>query len=103
MDPLPGEVFRVGGRASVQFAGDRALTFRVTAVPNLPTYDGWIWLTGYVLDDQGHAVERREIFVQRVGLHRLGPRRPASTGRPAPVRVPTARRAAPATERRQRV
>jgi hypothetical protein len=100
---MPGEVIRIDGRASVQFGGDRALIFRVTTVPNLPTYHGWIWLTGYALDNDGQAIERREIFVQRAGLRRLTPRRPASGVRAAPVRVPTARRASTATARRQRV
>jgi hypothetical protein len=103
VNPIPGEIFRVDGRASVQFDGDRALIFRVTTVSHLPTYDGWIWLTGYVLDDQGQAIDRREIFVQRAGLRRVGPRGPAKTSRTAPTRVPTARRAGTATGRRQRV
>ncbi|MFV2109991.1 hypothetical protein [Micromonospora sp. LOL_015] len=62
-EPKPGDVLVIGREASVQFADDRKWT-----------YDGWIWLTGYVIDRHGNAAERREIFVQRHGLYRL-PRR----------------------------
>lgn len=77
MRPQPGDLLRVDGRASVQFAGDRALTFRVVSVCPKPTYTGWVWLTGYVIDRRGQAIDRREIFVQLAGL------RPA-TSTPAP-------------------
>ncbi|NBE79797.1 hypothetical protein [Micromonospora rubida] len=85
MRPSPGDLLAIGGRASVQFAGDRALTFRVVSVPDLPTYHGWIWLTGYVLDHRGLATAKREIYVQLAGL------RPALP--PAPQFRRTARRA----------
>ncbi|MCX4472016.1 hypothetical protein OOK41_17160 [Micromonospora sp. NBC_01655] len=68
MHPSPGDLLTIDGRASVQFAGDRALTFRVVSVPDLPTYHGWIWLTGYVLDHRGLATAKREIYVQLAGL-----------------------------------
>jgi hypothetical protein len=100
VDPKPGEVFRVGGRASVQFGGDRALVFRVAKVSDAPTYHGWVWLVGYVLDDEGQAVERREIFVQPSGLRRLTPRPRASTGGPTPVQTSLARRPNTAPVRR---
>lgn len=70
MRPQPGDLLRVDGRASVQFAGDRALTFRVVSVGPKLTYTGWIWLTGYVIDRRGQAVDRRELFVQVAGLRR---------------------------------
>lgn len=73
MQPRSGDVLRIGGQASVQFRGDRALVLRVTAVSDQPTYDGWVWLTGYVLNQQGEATDRREVFVQLAGLHRLPP------------------------------
>ncbi|WP_432958708.1 hypothetical protein [Micromonospora haikouensis] len=76
MRPAPGDLLRVDGRASVQFAGDRALIFRVVSVPDLPAYHGWIWLAGYVLDRRGLATAKREIYVQVAGL------------RPAPQQVP---------------
>lgn len=66
--PRVGDVLAVGAAASVQFAGDRGFLFRVTRIDPGPTYDGWLWLTGYVLDKRGEAVARREIFVQRAGL-----------------------------------
>lgn len=86
--PQPGDVLRIDERASVQFRGERALVFRVTVVPDWDTYDGWIWLTGYVLGERGKATERREVFVQLDGLRRLTPpRRPG-----APTRTPGADR-----------
>ncbi|MFI1197670.1 hypothetical protein ACH4T9_31040 [Micromonospora sp. NPDC020750] len=87
----PGAVIRVDGCASVQFAGDRALTFRIVSVPDLPTYHGWIWLTGYVLGPSGEAVARREVYVQRAGLHVQRPAPPVARSQPrravAPGRV----------------
>lgn len=67
--PEPGDLLHIDGRASVQFAGDRALTFRVVSVCDRPTYAGWIWLTGYVINRRGNATIRREIYVQLAGLH----------------------------------
>lgn len=64
----PGDVVHVGPDASVQFSGDRCLTFRVIRVDPRITYDGWIWLDGYVLDATGTALQRRRIFVRREGL-----------------------------------
>jgi hypothetical protein len=75
----PGDLLVVDGRASVQFAGDRALLLRVTAVSTAPTYHGWVWLTGYVVTETGQAIEKREIYVQLAGLRpgRLRPDRSA--------------------------
>jgi hypothetical protein len=67
----PGDIVLVGAEASVQFAGDRALMFRIIQVPALSTYDGWIWLDGYTIGKDGNAVERRSIFVQRAGLRSI--------------------------------
>jgi len=67
--PQPGDVVHVGGEASVQFQGDRSMTFRVIRVDPRSTYDGWLWLEGYVLGPAGDVVQRRRIFVQRAGLH----------------------------------
>ena len=66
--PSPGDLLIVDRSASVQFAGDRALTFRVVSVSDRPTYHGWIWLTGYVLNRRGEATDKREIYVQLAGL-----------------------------------
>ena len=68
--PQPGDVLQVGGAASVQFQGDRALTFRVIRVDPRRTYDGWLWIDGYVLGPTGDAIERRVIFVRRDGLRK---------------------------------
>lgn len=67
--PSPGDLLVIDGRASVQFAGDRALTLRVVSVCDRPTYEGWVWLTGYVLNRRGNATAKREVFVQLAGLH----------------------------------
>ncbi|MEU6077636.1 hypothetical protein [Micromonospora sp. NPDC047074] len=80
--PSPGDLLAVDGRASVQFAGDRALTFRVVSVADQPTYAGWIWLTGYVLNRRGEATAKREIYVQLAGLRPAPP--PDGTSRRAP-------------------
>jgi hypothetical protein len=64
----PGEVLHIGGEASVQFEGARALTFRLIRVDPRSTYDGWLWLEGYVLGPSGVALQRRRIFVRRDGL-----------------------------------
>jgi hypothetical protein len=66
----PGDVLHVGAEASVQFSGDRALTFRVIRIDSRSTYEGWIWLEGYVLGPAGAALQRRRIFVRRDGLVR---------------------------------
>jgi hypothetical protein len=97
--PAPGDLLRIDGRASVQFAGDRALIFRVVAVCDRPTYPGWVWLTGYLLNRRGDATAKREVYVQLAGLHRAPappeergqrdvaphPRAPTPTRRPAPT------------------
>ena len=64
----PGEVLHVGADASVQFQGERALTFQVIRVDARSTYDGWLWLEGFVLGPAGNALQRRRIFVRREGL-----------------------------------
>ncbi|MBE1487967.1 hypothetical protein [Plantactinospora soyae] len=74
MVPKPGDVLLLDGRASVQFAGGRRLLLRVTVVADRPTYYGWCWLTGYVLDQSGRAVDRREVFVRLAGLCLVAPR-----------------------------
>jgi hypothetical protein len=66
--PQPGAVLHIGGDASVQFGGERALTLRVIGVDTRSTYDGWLWLEGYVLGPTGVAEQRRRIFVRRDGL-----------------------------------
>lgn len=64
----PGEVLFVGADASVQFQGERSLTFQVIRIDGRSTYDGWLWLEGYVLGPAGNALQRRRIFVRRDGL-----------------------------------
>ena len=68
--PRPGEVLRLDRSASVQFAGANAITIRVVKVYDWPTYDGWVWLRGYVLDHHGQATEARDLFVLIAGCRR---------------------------------
>jgi|tagenome__1003787_1003787.scaffolds.fasta_scaffold15530156_1 hypothetical protein len=68
MVPRPGEVVYVGRDASVQFSGEAAITVRVIRVDPRPTYEGWLWLYGYALDQSDHALEQRWIFVRAAGL-----------------------------------
>lgn len=89
MVPKPGDVLYVNREASVQFSGDRALVFRVIKVCDRPTYYGWAWLTGYVLDRKGNALARREIYVQMAGLQKAATpptvvRQPNPVARTAP-------------------
>ncbi|MFI6762461.1 hypothetical protein ACIBF5_25330 [Micromonospora sp. NPDC050417] len=66
--PEAGDLLRIDARASVQFIGAPPLIFRVISVSEKATYDGWAWITGYVLNAKGEAVEKRELFVQPAGL-----------------------------------
>ncbi|WP_431905615.1 hypothetical protein [Micromonospora carbonacea] len=77
--PTPGDLVLIDGRASVQFDGDRALWLRVTSVDERPTYYGWVWLTGYVVDPvTRNALAKREVFAQIAGLH-IQRRKPDNT------------------------
>lgn len=100
MWPRPGDIFLVDRSASVQFAGDRGLRVRVVRVDQKPTYDGWVWLTVYVLGPDGDAVARRNIYVQVAGLRPV----PAVAGGPhsKPNNVGTARRSVPSARKDRR-
>ncbi|RQX10787.1 hypothetical protein, partial [Micromonospora inaquosa] len=80
-DLKPGDLLLIGAACSVQFAGNRALRLRLVSVDPRPTYHGWVWLTGYVLNEKGAAVDKREVFVQQAGVRVL---------RAAPARRPVA-------------
>jgi len=67
----PGDLLLIGAACSVQFSGDRELRLRLVSVDARPTYHGWVWLTGYVLDAKGLAVDKRELYVRRAGLRVL--------------------------------
>ncbi|MFY1687334.1 hypothetical protein [Plantactinospora sp. WMMB782] len=73
--PMPGEVIGVGAAASTQFGGNRKLVLRVITIDSRPTYYGWCWVVGYVLDRAGEAVEKRELFVRVAGLALVGKER----------------------------
>ncbi|WFE63516.1 hypothetical protein [Micromonospora sp. WMMD714] len=93
--PAPGDLVLLDHRASVQFAGERGLWLRVTSVDDRPTYDGWVWLTGYSINQAtGEAMARREVFVQIAGL-RVQPRKTGST----PTGSTSRRNAGPARRR----
>lgn len=98
--PRTGDVVKIGSEASVQFAGDRSLILRITKVCDKPTYDGWIRLTGYVLDEGGQTIERREVFVQVAGVRLL---RAAPADIPVRVRSASARVPASRAKRSTRV
>ncbi|GIJ76008.1 hypothetical protein [Micromonospora phaseoli] len=85
--PCAGDLLRVGPEASVQFC--RPILFRVIRVLDRTTYDGWMWLEGYQLNDKGDAVDRRAIFVQPAGL-RVAPV-PVAVGQPGRKRAPSRR------------
>lgn len=70
MLPRSGDVLHVGKPASVQFG--TPILFRVIRAHDWQTYEGWIWLDGYELNQAGDAVERRSIFVQIAGLRAVG-------------------------------
>ncbi|MET7376458.1 hypothetical protein [Micromonospora arida] len=72
-----GDVVLIGSACSVQFSGERALRLRLASVGTVDPYDGWLWLTGYVLDAKGRATDKREVYVQRAGIV-VEQRRPGS-------------------------
>lgn len=54
--------------ASVQFK-DSPISFRIIAEPSKGGQsDGWVWLTGYELDENGDAAVRREVYVYLAGI-----------------------------------
>lgn len=71
---VTGDVVLVTGKASCQFDGRQAMTFRIVRVLDIPTYAGWAWIDGYQLDQQGDAGEYRSIYVRLAGLELARPR-----------------------------
>ncbi|MDG9676317.1 hypothetical protein [Micromonospora sp. DH14] len=63
-----GDLLLIGSACSPQFTGDRGLRLRLVSVGEVDPYNGWMWLTGYVLDPQGNATDKREVYVQRAGI-----------------------------------
>ncbi|WFE41982.1 hypothetical protein [Micromonospora sp. WMMD998] len=61
-----GDLLHITRAASPQFV--KSFHFRVIRVLDWTTFDGWIWLEGYQLDERGDAVARRSIFVMLSGL-----------------------------------
>jgi len=81
-----GMVVYVDREASVQFAPDHAIHFRLIRWEK-SAYDGWIWAAGYQLNAAGDAVDRRDLFLQYEGLRPASAmpdqrRAQTSTGRP---------------------
>jgi hypothetical protein len=59
----PGDVVELNRLVSVQFSSP--IMVRVTRVYDwVTTWDGWCWLSVYVLDERGDAVERRDVYVR---------------------------------------
>ncbi|MET8358645.1 hypothetical protein [Micromonospora sp. NPDC005171] len=86
----PGDLLMIDEACSVQFARDRPLRLRLVSVDPRPTYHGWVWLTSYVLNDKGLAIDKREVFVQQAGIRalRAAPAPGASAARAAPAPRP---------------
>ncbi|MET8041081.1 hypothetical protein ABZU25_09450 [Micromonospora sp. NPDC005215] len=63
-----GDVVFIGPDCSVQFTGDRTLLMRVVSLGEDDPYNDWVWITGYVLDAQGMATAKRELYVIKSGL-----------------------------------
>jgi hypothetical protein len=69
-----------------KFEGDRGAAGPSGTGGPKPTYDGWAWLSVYVLGPNSEAIERRNIFVQVAGLLPLvaapskAPSRPLNAG-----------------------
>lgn len=82
-----GDLLIIDRAASVQFM--RPIKFRVIRQLDWITYDGWVWLDGYEINDRGDAVARRSIFVMKAGL-RSAPA-PVVVGQPGRKRAPSRR------------
>ncbi|WP_018786953.1 hypothetical protein [Micromonospora sp. CNB394] len=78
-----GDLLHITRAASPQFV--TSFHFRVIRVLDWTTFDGWMWLDGYQLDERGDALARRSIFVMQGGL------KPGSI--PSPRGMQAARRA----------
>ncbi|MFI2711916.1 hypothetical protein ACH495_17480 [Micromonospora sp. NPDC018662] len=61
-----GDLIHVTRAASPQFVNP--IMFRVIRQLEWTTYDGWVWLDGYQLDQRGDAIARRSLFVRSAGL-----------------------------------
>lgn len=64
--PRSGDILRIDREVSVQFINP--FFYRVIRCHDWPTYEGWVWLDGYQLNNHGDAVSRRTIWVQIAGL-----------------------------------
>lgn len=61
-----GDVLHLTRSASPQFA--LPIFFRIIRIrTDLHTYDDWVWLDGYQLDNKGDAASRRELLVFKAG------------------------------------
>lgn len=79
-----GDILLIGPAASVQF--QIPIRFRVIRIDPKPTYQGWLWLEGYELDDSDLATGRRCVFVQAGGLEHAPPGHAAKPAASAPER-----------------
>ena len=79
-----GDLLHVTRAASPQFV--TPILFRVIRELDWTTFDGWVWLDGYQVDERGEATARRSIFVMRAALRPPTRRdlgtRPSPQGRP---------------------
>jgi len=72
-----GDTVLLGRAASVQFA-HAPIRLRVTRIHDWTTYEGWLWIDGYELDDAGDAVDQRTLFIQPDGVTVLVPHKRAT-------------------------
>jgi hypothetical protein len=84
--PQTGDTLAITAAASVQFAATPPFRFRVNGVTQYgSTPTGMVWISGYVLDENGLATARRNLLVITAGLH------PADPTPPIPARTPANR------------
>jgi hypothetical protein len=83
---LRGHTVHIGADCGVQFASGRDLTLRVTVTEDSKSWDGIAWITGYVLNHAGQAIERREVYVIVAGLTILATPAPPAPPVPRPAR-----------------
>lgn len=72
----------IGEAAGVQFQGARALCVRGIRVDERQTYEGWLWLDGYVVNERVTLSSAGPSSFGRLGRVRRFFGGPHSSGRP---------------------
>jgi len=68
LERLSGHTVLIGRACGVQFGDGRHLVLRVIDAEPSKYWDGMAWISGYVLDTGGKAVDKREVYVIVDGL-----------------------------------